>query len=83
MGGASYVGMGGTSLGCLHAFHEDEDGMARYKFGMMSQCSGISILMVNLIIFLAYLIFSPPIYQPTTKLVCELIKQVYFTKLIA
>jgi hypothetical protein len=40
------------------------------------------ILMVYLI-FLAYLIFSPPIYQPTTKLVCELIKQVYFTKSIA
>jgi hypothetical protein len=32
---------------------------------------------------LAYLIFSPPIYKPTTKLVRELIKQVYFTKSIA
>jgi len=34
MGGTSYVGMGGTSSGCLHAFHEDEDGMAGYKFGI-------------------------------------------------
>lgn len=40
------------------------------------------ILMVYLN-FLAYLIFSPPIYQPSTKLVRELIKQVYFTKSIA
>ncbi len=94
-----------TSLGCLHAFHED--GMAGYKIrhnmmmrglprqdhrdhegekvmkkwgrgegqNMLSQCSGSSILMVYLIC-LACLIFSPPIYQPTTKLVCELIKQV-------
>jgi len=34
MGGTSYVGMGGTSSGCLHAFHEDEDGMAGYKFSI-------------------------------------------------
>jgi hypothetical protein len=40
MGGTSYVGMGGTSLSCLHAFHEDEDGMAGSKFSITWWCGG-------------------------------------------
>jgi hypothetical protein len=40
MGGTSYIGMGGTSLGCLHAFHEDEDATAHYKFGITRRYGG-------------------------------------------